>query len=293
MDTPPYPEFRLEQWSSMRLQLLWAYQKRMKHPQMGSSPSYDFQTAAIVMQGWAEVGQIESERLRAEAGQWLIFKQGKRQQRFSADCELLSVGYRFQLPTGEALYDEGLPVSFAADQHPQLEREARKVLRLMEQHIGAGFLLSKQVVDMRHYLLSQNALRSFLIELAAILHTHGVRPQSMGQGHPQVAQALERINSSPISELGKTVSNQTIARKVGLSLTHLDRLMVAETGRTVFQHIDTRRLRTAQDALLADQDSMKAIAYALGFSSPAHFNSWFKKRTQTTPLQFRKQGQLA
>jgi len=293
MDTTPYPEFRLEQWSSMRLQLLWAYQKRMDHPQRGSSPTYDFQTAALVRKGWAEVGQGGSERLRAGAGQWLIFKQGKRWQRFSADCELLSIGYRFQLPTGEALYDEGLPVGFAAEQSPQMEREARKVLRLMERHIGAGFLLSKQVVDMRHYLLSQNALRSFLIELAGILHRQGVRPQTMGQGHPKVVQALEMIHSAPISDLGKTLSNQRIADKVGLSLTHLDRLIVAETGRTIFQHIDTRRLRTAQDALLAERDSMKAIAYALGFSSPAHFNSWFKKRTQTTPLQFRKQGQLA
>ena len=162
----------------------------------------------------------------------------------------------------------------------------------MEQYVGAGFLLSKQVVDMRHYLLSQNALRSFLIELACALHTHSIRPQTMQQEDPRIVSALEIINSLAVNELGKTAPNRRIARDVGLSPTHLDRLMVAETGRTLFQHMDTRRFRTAQDALLADQDSIKAIAYALGFSSPAHFTSWFKKRSQMTPLQFRKQGSL-
>ncbi|WP_269522678.1 helix-turn-helix domain-containing protein [Coraliomargarita parva] len=293
MQNAPYPQFRLDQWSSMRLQLLWAYQKRMNLPTTAHSHTYHFQTAALVQNGWASTGQSETNRIHAKAGQWLIFKQGKRWQQFSPDCELLSIGYRFQLPTGEALYDKGLPVAFPASQHPQLEREARKVLHLMKKHVGEGFLPSKQIVDMRHYLLSQNALRTFLIELATILHKCGVHPESMRQGHPQVSQTLEIINSTPISELGKSGSPQTIAHNVGLSSTHLDRLMVEETGHTVFKHIDIRRLRTAQDALLADQTSMKAIAYTLGFSSPAHFNSWFRKRMQTTPLQFRKQGILA
>lgn len=293
MNSPGFPEFRLDQWTSMRIQLLWAYRKRLDLPDSPTSQTYHFQTAALVLKGMAEVDQGKSRRVQAQAGEWLIFKQGKRWQRFTSDCELLSIGFRFQLPTGEALYDEGLPLAFPAKPHPQLEREARKVLRLTEKHIGSGFLLSNQVIDMRDYLLSQNALRTFLIELAGILHEHGVRPQTMNQEHPQVMRALEIINTAMTRDLGKGVSARSIAQEVAVSPNHLDRLMVAETGRTIFQHIDTRRLRTAQDALLADQDSIKAIAYALGFSSPAHFNSWFKKRTKTTPLQFRKKGSLA
>ena len=275
----------------MRLQLLWAYQKRLNQPWSEGFTNYHFQTAALVLKGRAEVEQGGSQAIRVEAGQWLIFKQGKRRQQFSPDCELLSIGYRFQLPTGEALYDNGLPLTFDEASHPQLKREAQQVLKQMRQYVGVGFLRSKEVIDMRHYLLSQNALRCFLIELAAILHAHGVQPQTMRVEHPGVTQALEIINAAEVSELSKTITNRYIAQQVGLSPTHLDRLIVAETGRTLFQHIDIRRLRTAQDALLADQDSMKAIAYSLGFSSPAHFNSWFKKRTQTTPLQFRKRGQ--
>ncbi len=274
------------------MQLLWAYQKQGNLPQSVDPLGYHFQSAALVIQGWAKVGGGTGAERKAIAGQWLIFRQGVRLQQFSADCELLSIAYRFQLPTGEALYDEGLPLIFDADDEPRLEREARQVLRLMARHVDAGFLRSQQVVDMRDYKLTQNALRSFLLELTGILHAHGIHPHVMREGPWQVTQALEFMNSTEISELGKSVTNTMIAQRVSLSLTHLERLMVAETGRTLFQHIDLRRLSAAQDALLAEHDSMKAIAYSLGFSSPAHFNSWFKKRTQMTPLQFRREGSL-
>ncbi|MDQ8193677.1 helix-turn-helix transcriptional regulator [Coraliomargarita sp. SDUM461004] len=287
-----FPEYRLEQWNSLRIQLLWAYQKQGNLPQVIDRMDYHFQSAALVIKGWAKVGVGTHEEQLAEPGQWLIFRQGRRRQQFSEDCELLSIVYRFQLPTGEALYNEGLPLIFEAAQVPRLEREARKVLRLMARHVDAGFLRSQQVLDMRDYMLTQNALRSFLLELTGILHARGVHPHVMGKGSTQVAQALELINTAEIHELGKSVTNASIAQQVSLSLTHLERLMVAETGRTLFQYIDLRKLRTAQDALLAEHDSMKAIAYSLGFSSPAHFNSWFKKRTQMTPLQFRRQGSL-
>ncbi|MDQ8208320.1 helix-turn-helix transcriptional regulator [Coraliomargarita sp. SDUM461003] len=288
----PYPEYRLEQWSSLRIQLLWAYQQQGNLPQAIDLMDYHFQSAALVIKGWAKVGTDTQAEQLAKPGQWLIFKQGQRRQQFSSDCELLSIVYRFQLPTGQALYDAGLPLIFDAADAPGLETEARKVLPLMERHVAAGFLRSQQVLDMREYMLTQNALRSFLLELTAVLHAKGVHPYAMNEGAPQVAQALEIINAAEVPDLGKSVTSASIAKQVSLSLTHLERLMVAETARTVFQHIDARKLQTAQDALLVDHDSMKAIAYSLGFSSPAHFNSWFKKRTQMTPLQFRRRGSL-
>ncbi|WPJ96142.1 helix-turn-helix domain-containing protein [Coraliomargarita algicola] len=285
-----FPEYRLEQWNSLRIQLLWAYQKKGDLPQVIDSMDYHFQSAALVIKGWAKVGVSTDAEHRADPGQWLIFKQGRRRQQFSVDCELLSIAYRFQLPTGEALYDDGLPCIFDATEAPRLEREARKILPLMARHVDAGFLRLQQVLDMRDYMLTQNALRSFLLELTAVLQVKGIHPQVMGKGNARVAQAMEMINSADIYELGKSVTNASIAKRVSLSLPHLERLMVAETGHTLYQHIDLRKLQTAQDALLANHDSMKAIAYSLGFSSPAHFNSWFKKRTRMTPLQFRRQG---
>lgn len=285
-----FPHFRLEQWNSMRLQLLWAYQKPMNMQQDVHHAIYDFQTAALVQKGWAEAGSKQDKVIRAEKGQWLLYHQGERWQRFSQDCVILSIGFRFQFPTGDAVFNRGLPVTIASREHPPLKQSAQNILQAMEAHIGTGFLRLKEQVDLQNYMHAQNALRLFLIEFAHVCQKQGIRASQTGHSNPHVMAALEMIEATPISENGKPLKPGSIAKSIGIHPVYLDRLMVEETGLTTFQQIDKRRLQIAQDALIANQDHLKAIAYSLGFSSPAHFSSWFKQRTQCTPFQFRKQG---
>jgi len=108
------------------------------------------------------------------------------------------------------------------------------------------------------------------------------------QEHPKVLDALEIIDSA-LSLPGFSPKNASdIANELKISQTHLDRLMIQETGLTLYQQIEARRFQKAQDALIANESSLKVIAYDLGFSSPSHFISWFKQRQGITPLQYRK-----
>ncbi|MDR1284311.1 MAG: AraC family transcriptional regulator [Opitutaceae bacterium] len=290
MSDSPFPVYRLDQWTTLRLQLLWAYERHMGE---ATSPlaagSYSFQTALLIKEGWAEAGDSRASLKRVEAGQWLVLRQGRRVQRFGQDCVLLSVGFRFQLPTGEAVFDQGFPLRIRDADYPALQRTARRVLKEMRYHVGEGFFLRKQSLDMKHYLLSQNALRLFLIELAGVFHAEGLRPQLLRQQHPRVSEALEIIDNA-LASSGAPPKAADIARRAGLSMTHLDRLMVAGTGHTVHQFVDARRVCLAQDALLAGGSTLKAIAYNLGFSSPSHFNSWFRQRQGETPLRYRNRN---
>ncbi|QYY36690.1 AraC family transcriptional regulator [Ruficoccus sp. ZRK36] len=282
------PNFRLSQWVTLRLQLLWVYEKAMvKEATSTSQSEYGFQSALLVHKGWALAGESESGARRAGPGQWLFLRQGKRWQRFSADCELLSIGYRFQYPTGEAVYDEGLPLVVDAADCLQLEREARKVLRTVKRHIGLGFYLGERVVDMRAYLLTQNAFRLFLVELAEVYAAEGLSRRDLREPSQYVLRALDLIQGVPS---GRSVKSADIAHAAGLSQTHLDRLMVQDTGHTVHQQIELRRLQLAQDALQAGAVPLKTIAYDLGFCSPSHFHSWFRKRQGVTPAQFRRRN---
>lgn len=287
MTSSIYPRFRLDQWTTLRLQLLWAYRKLIETADKPQHPGhFPFHTAALVCEGWAEAQHEGTRRIRANAGQWLVLRQGLRWQRFSKDCELLSIGFRFQLPTGEAVFDEGFPLRFASADHPGLEREAWRVLRHVRKSIGEGYYLRQQMVDMREYLLAQNALRLFLLELAGVFHACGIRQRTMSPGNPHVLRVLDIIEHLPT---GQSVTGASIAKQVGLTITHLDRLMLAQTGHTVHQQIELRRIQRAQDALLARASSLKAIAYDLGFSSPSHFHRWFKKTHNMTPLQYSHQ----
>ncbi|MFP4068603.1 MAG: helix-turn-helix domain-containing protein [Opitutales bacterium] len=158
-----YPNYRLKQWSTLRMQLLWGYEREMSAVGPGEG-HYNFQSALLLRRGWGQAGASRRSSLKATAGDWLVLGQGARWQQFSADCVVLSIGFRFQLPTGEPIYERGLPVCFAADASPRL----------------------------------------------------------------------------------------------------------------------------AQDALMAQAASLKSIAYDLGFSSPSHFHSWFKRRSGQTPTACRR-----
>ena len=283
MRNDPYPSFRLDQWTTLRLQLLWAYEKEMMDSGSKGGSNYSFQSVLLVKRGWARAGGSETNALYATKGEWLFLPQGPRWQRFSPDCVVLSIGFRFQLPTGEAIFDEGLPVKVNAVDFPRLEREANRVMHAMRKHIGLGFYLQKEIINMRDFLTAQNALRLFLIEIATAFHAKGVSHRIMSHENPHLLRAFEVIE-------GGVSSGREVARRIGISLTQLDRLMVAETGYTVHGQLELRRLQLAQDALQANAASLKSIAYDLGFCSPSHFHSWFKKRQGMTPSEYRERA---
>src|SRR5262245_27052803 len=127
MSDSPFPIYRLDQWTTLRMQLLWAYRRPMGDLTALTTGDYSFQTALLIEEGWAEACASPANLKRAEPGQWLFIRQGKRLQRFSPDCTVLSLGFRFQLPTGEALFDQGLPLRVDSGDYPALARCARQV----------------------------------------------------------------------------------------------------------------------------------------------------------------------
>jgi AraC family transcriptional regulator, transcriptional activator of the genes for pyochelin and ferripyochelin receptors len=74
-----------------------------------------------------------------------------------------------------------------------------------------------------------------------------------------------------------------LARVVGLSEYQLKRGFKAMFGVTVFGYIAEHRLKRAQMLLLEREKSVSEIAYELGYSSPQHFSTAFKKKFGVAP----------
>jgi AraC-like DNA-binding protein len=55
------------------------------------------------------------------------------------------------------------------------------------------------------------------------------------------------------------------------------------------QHIQNRLIEKAKLFLSTTDLFVAEIAYSLGFEYPQSFNKLFKKRTEISPLEFRKQ----
>ncbi len=87
-------------------------------------------------------------------------------------------------------------------------------------------------------------------------------------------------------------SVKSVADYVKIDRTYLYRLFKEETGESVIDYINNRRISRAE-AMLADENiSIKDIAYSVGFSDQMYFSRVFKKLKGKTPTEFRKENSV-
>jgi AraC family transcriptional activator of pobA len=77
------------------------------------------------------------------------------------------------------------------------------------------------------------------------------------------------------------------AERLGISPTHLNRLSRQHFGESVQALIDRKLIAAARRELIFSPFPAKAVAFSLGFSDPAYFNRFFRKRTGVTPGRYR------
>jgi AraC family transcriptional activator of pobA len=81
---------------------------------------------------------------------------------------------------------------------------------------------------------------------------------------------------------------ELMARQLNLSPHYLSDLLRSLTGQSAQQHIQDRIIQKAKEYLSLTSLSVAEIAYLLGFERPQSFNKLFKRKTETSPLAFRK-----
>ncbi|MFP9098072.1 helix-turn-helix domain-containing protein [Flavobacterium sp. RHBU_24] len=81
---------------------------------------------------------------------------------------------------------------------------------------------------------------------------------------------------------------EAIAERLHLSPHYLSDMLRQLTGRGAQQHIQDRLIEKAKEYLSVTNLSVAQIAYQLGFEYPQSFNKLFKKKTNTSPLEFRQ-----
>ena len=77
------------------------------------------------------------------------------------------------------------------------------------------------------------------------------------------------------------------AKQLNVHVNHLNRAVKETTEKTTSQLIAERFLQEAKILLKHSAWSVSEIAYALGFTEVTHFNNFFKKHVEISPLKFR------
>jgi AraC family transcriptional regulator, transcriptional activator of pobA len=94
----------------------------------------------------------------------------------------------------------------------------------------------------------------------------------------------------PIDDLHQKFSLRSasdFAKQLNIHVNHLNRAIKETTQKTTSQVIAERILQESKILLKHSTWSVSEIAYALGFTETTHFNNFFKKHVQTSPLKFR------
>jgi AraC family transcriptional activator of pobA len=80
------------------------------------------------------------------------------------------------------------------------------------------------------------------------------------------------------------------AEMLHVSPDHLNRAIKSRSDKTAHELIDEMILMEAKAYLLHSTMTVSEIAYKLEFSDPSHFNRFFKKLCDQTPLEFRQKS---
>ncbi|MEQ1588222.1 MAG: helix-turn-helix transcriptional regulator [Cyclobacteriaceae bacterium] len=82
-------------------------------------------------------------------------------------------------------------------------------------------------------------------------------------------------------------SASDFADRLNVHVNHLNRAVKEITRKTTTQLIAERLLQESKILLRHSSWNVSEIAHALGFTEVTHFNNFFKKHVQTSPLKFR------
>ena len=80
------------------------------------------------------------------------------------------------------------------------------------------------------------------------------------------------------------------AQILSITPNHLSQSVKAASGKNALSYINDRLVSEAKSLIQFTDYDISEIAYQLNFSDPANFGKFFKKHTELTPLEFRKQS---
>ncbi len=130
----------------------------------------------------------------------------------------------------------------------------------------------------------QAYLRVLLIYLSR-LYTEQFQDTEKSEGRV----LLEKFRSLIEEEYVKLHEVAAYAGLLNISPGHLSDLIKQQSGKTAIAHIHDRLMLEAKRLLFHTEQSVKEIAFGLGFEDAAYFNRFFKRSANQTPVAYRTQ----
>ena len=131
----------------------------------------------------------------------------------------------------------------------------------------------------------ETAIKSILTEMVHA-YCHCVHQQSLHNYSPQLQKVINYINMN----LSEPLSLKSLSEMCHISPSYLSSTFRKETGQTLIDYINERRIRMAAQSLIWDSQKISDIAMQVGILDMNYFTRLFKKILGVTPTEYRKQN---
>jgi len=138
--------------------------------------------------------------------------------------------------------------------------------------------------DLAKLYLNGILLKTLAAILSDLNGSSDATPRPHQGEHAKVAMAIDLLQS----DLAHPPTMETLARTVGLTQRRLAELFKAKTGMTIVEWLVGRKIEQAAALLRQGDQSIKEIAYCLGYAQVGTFTSQFTRRVGLPPAQFRR-----
>jgi AraC family transcriptional activator of pobA len=219
-----------------------------------------------------------------DSPQIILYLSGSGRQSAAARTFPVKPGALFLIPAGVdhgfTSAQESLPLCLVLD----YERTDYRPKRIRHHR------LRPEIINELHTLLSRIPpkgrlkLSDYATVISVVSRLFDLSRRSQKQSAPALSlsektEVLLRRTDADLRPL------RDIAREAGYAPDYLNRKLKAETGRGLRQVRDAIRLERANQYLRSGGTVTEA-AHSSGFSDPAYFSRWFRKKTGSTPSAF-------
>ena len=171
-----------------------------------------------------------------------------------------------------------------SDLYPTALIKVNPLLSELKVYLEAMKAEYKKPHDSAKYRILHNILHIFLLQAEREMLKQGFKELKPGINLDYLIQFKALLEQKFSKE--KTV--RKYASELNLSEKRLHKATISILGETPKQIIDKRIMLEAKRLLIHSSQSIKEIAYDLGFDEPTNFNKFFRKHCKSTPLEFRE-----
>lgn len=283
-DQEGYNHLPIEHWSLLRIQLLWIFDR----PMLKTSLDYAYfphPIAAWYLKKGSVTLSFPDGQESYSAGSWIFPRRQQGRQLFSPDTELISLRFYAEWQNGMPLFPRDKTVVIPDVVAPQLKTVAEALAAyardsLTPSHYGGVMLKGA----LGAYFGLQPLVAQWINAWYQAFLSAGYEPNLLGPTSDTVQRCIEFLRNRPLHQ---PFREQELVEQARLSISQIHRLFIKHVKSTPKEFWDYRRTEFAQLALLGGKESIKSIAFSLGFQTPESFSRWFRGNVGYPPSDFR------